>query len=363
MPFGGFYEGRSGAEYTEGVIQMSRIKWGIIGTGGIARTFASALGESKTGELIAVGSRTQKTADNFGEKFHIPRRYSSYDDLLADNHIDAVYIALPNSLHLEWTVKAARAGKHILCEKPLTVNAGEAEQMIAAIKEADVFLMEAFMYRCHPQTSKLAELIHDGAIGDIRFIQASFCYDMGDSDEAYSNIRLRNDVCGGGIMDVGCYTFSIARLIAGAALGMSKPAEPESLCGAAHIGKRGRVDEWASASVRFPNGIIANLLCACRASVPSTLYVWGTEGSMEIPDPWKPNVGRIILKRSGKETEELEIPAEASSCYTLEADAVARNLSKREAPYPCMTWDDSIDNMKALDQWRSSVGLVFDIEK
>jgi predicted dehydrogenase len=342
---------------------MIRIKWGIIGTGGIAGTFARALEASKTGDLLAVGSRAQKTADDFGEKFDISHRYSSYDDLLADSDIDAIYNALPNNLHLEWAVKAARAGKHILCEKPLTVNAGEAEQMIVAIKEADVFLMEAFMYRCHPQTTKLAELIREGAIGDVRFIQASFCYDMGDSDEAYGNIRLRNDVCGGGIMDVGCYTFSMARLVAGAALGLSKPAEPESVCGAAHIGERGRVDEWASASVRFPNGIIANLLCACRASVPSTLYVWGTEGSMEVPDPWKPNVGKIILKRSGKEAEELEIPAEASSCYTLEADVVARNLSEREAPYPCMTWEDSINNMKALDQWRRSIGLVFDIEK
>jgi len=342
---------------------MSKIKWGIIGTGGIAGTFASALGASKTGDLLAVGSRAQKTADDFGEKFDIPRRYSTYDDMLADTDIDAIYNALPNNLHLEWTVKAARAGKHILCEKPLAVNAGEAEQMIAAIKETDVFLMEAFMYRCHPQTTKLIELIRDGAIGDVRFIQASFCYDMGDSDDAYNNIRLRNDACGGGIMDVGCYTFSIARLIAGAALGLSRPAEPESVCGTAHIGERGRVDEWANASVRFPNGVIANLLCACRAPVPSTLYVWGTEGSMEVPDPWKPNVGKIILERSGKEAEELEIPAEASSCYTLEADVVAGNLSKREASYPCMTWEDSINNMKALDQWRSSIGLVFDIEK
>ncbi|MFC1717753.1 Gfo/Idh/MocA family protein [Candidatus Poribacteria bacterium] len=342
---------------------MSKIKWGIIGTGGIAGTFANALGASETGELFAVGSRAQETADAFGEKFGIPRRYSSYDDLFADSDVDAIYNSLPNSLHLEWSVKAARAGKHILCEKPLTVNAGEAEQMIAAIKEADVFLMEAFMYRCHPQTAKLVELIRDGAIGDVRFIQASFCYDMGDSDEAYQNIRLRNDVCGGGIMDVGCYTVSIARLIAGAALGLSKSAEPESVCGAAHIGERGRVDEWASAAVRFPNGVIANLLCACRASVPSTLYVWGTKGSMEVPDPWKPNVGKIILKRSGEEPEEMEMPAKANSCYTLEADVVAGNLSKREAPYPCMTWEDSINNMEVLDQWRDSIGLVFDMEK
>ena len=342
---------------------MDKLKWGIIGTGEIAAILASGLEASKTGELLAVGSRAQETADNFGERFSIPRRFSSYDDLLADSDVDAIYNSLPNHLHLEWTVKAAKAGKHILSEKPLTVNAGEAEQMMAAVKEADVFLMEAFMYRCHPQTSKLVELIRDGAIGDVRIIQAFFCYDMGDSDEAYRNIRLRNDAAGGSIMDVGCYSMSMARLIAGAALGLSKSAEPESLSGAAHIGERGRVDEWAGAAIRFPNGIVADLLCACRASRPSTVYVWGSAGNMEVPVPWKPNVGKIILSRAGKDTEEIQIPAEAETCYTLEVDVVARNLSNREAPYPCMTWEDSINNMRALDQWRDSIGLVFDVEK
>ena len=342
---------------------MSKLKWGIIGTGGIAATLASGVKASETGELLAVGSRAQETADSFGQKFNIPRRYSSYDDLLADSDVDAIYNSLPNHLHLEWTVKAAQAGKHILSEKPLTVNTGEAEQMMAAVKEADVFLMEAFMYRCHPQTGKLVELIRDDAIGDVRIIQAFFCYNMGDSDDAYRNIRLRNDTAGGSIMDVGCYSMSMARLIAGAALGLSKPAEPESLHGAAHIGQRGRVDEWAGASAKFPNDIVADLLCACRAARPSTVHVWGSEGKMEVPVPWKPNVGKIILTRSGKDTEEIQIPAEAETCYTLEANVVARNLSNREAPYPCMTWEDSINNMKALDMWRDSIGLVFDMEK
>ena len=342
---------------------MNKLKWGIIGTGGIAKTFARGLGASKTGDLIAVGSRAQETADAFGEAFSVPRRYSRYEDLLADSEVDAIYIALPNSLHLEWCVKAARAGKHILCEKPLTVNAGEVEQMVEVVKEADVFLMEAFMYRCHPQTRKLVDLIRDGAIGDVRVIQASFSYNMGDGEDVYRNIRLRNDVCGGSIMDVGCYTVSIARLIAGAALGLSKPAEPESLRGVALIGKRGRVDEWACAVARFPNGVVANLICGARVSVQSSLHVWGSQGDIEVPVPWKPAIGEIILKRSGKEPENIEVPAEAESCYTLEADAVARNLASRQAPYPCMTWEDSLNNMKSLDQWRDSVGLVFDLEK
>lgn len=341
---------------------MGKLKWGIIGTGGIAGSFAGALGSAKEGALLAVGSRAQETADSFGDKFSIPRRYSSYEALLADDDVDAIYIALPNHVHLEWAVKTTQAGKHVLCEKPLTINAAEAEEMIAEVKKTDVCLMEAFMYRCHPQTAKLVELIRDGAIGDVRVIQASFCYSLGESEEAYKNIRLRNDVCGGSIMDVGCYTISMSRLIAGAALGLSKPAEPEKISSAAHIGG-GRVDEWAGAAVQFPNGIVGNLMCAAKVSMRSDVHIWGSQGDILVPNPWKPNLGRIILKRSGKDTEEIEVPAESESCYTIEADMIARNLPNQELPYPCMAWEDSINNMKALDMWRDSIGLVFDIEK
>lgn len=340
---------------------MSKLKWGIIGTGMIAKNYARSMGASETGQLFAVGSRSQGGADAFGDMFNISHRYSSYDALLADKEVDAVYIALPNHLHLEWAVKAAKAGKHILCEKPLTVNASEAEEMIGKIKKAGVFMMEAFMYRCHPQTAKLIQLIRDGAIGDVRIIQASFCYNLGDDENAYSNIRLRKDVCGGSIMDVGCYTISMARLIAGAALGALKPAEPESLCGVAYIG-RGGVDDWSGAVARFPNGIVANLLCGARISVQTKVHIWGSKGDIEVPVPWNPRRGKIILKQSGKEADEIDVPADAESSYTLEADVVAKHISDRQAPYPCMTWEDSINNMKAMDQWRKSIGLVFDKE-
>jgi predicted dehydrogenase len=341
---------------------MSRVRWGIIGTGGIASQFARGLGASKTGVLVAVGSRAQKTAEAFGQEFNVPRRYSSYTDLLADAAVDVVYNSLPNHLHLQWTIEAARAGKHVLCEKPLTVNAAETESMLAAVREANVFLMEAFMYRCHPQTLKLVDLIRDGAIGEVRVIQAAFGYDLGDGETAYRNIRLRNDVCGGSIMDVGCYTVSMARLIAGTAMGSSGPAEPDSLYGVAHIGARGRVDEWAAAVARFPNGTVADLVCGARARVRSDVRVWGSLGDIEVPVPWNPSVGKLVLTRSGKDTQEIEVPAEAG-CYSLEADVVARSLPGPEAPYPCMTWNDSLNNMRSLDRWRASAGLVFDAER
>jgi predicted dehydrogenase len=249
----------------------------------------------------------------------------------------------------------------VLCEKPLTINAAETEQMLEAVSKTGVLLMEAFMYRCHPQTAKLVELVREGAIGEVRLIQATFSYDLGTSDQAYANIRRRNDVAGGGIMDVGCYVISIARLIAGAALGAEAPAEPESVQGVAHIGERGRVDEWASASLRFPDDIVADLFCGTAINVQSDVRVWGTAGNLVVPVPWKPAQGQIILNRYGAESETLEIPASAD-CYALEADVVARSIGSQQAPYPCMTWQDSLGNMQALDRWRAAVGLVFDAE-
>ncbi len=340
---------------------MKTLNWGIISTGGIARKFAAALSEAQWGALYAIGSRSQASADAFGEQFNVPHRYSSYEALLADPAVDVVYNALPNHLHLEWTIRAAQAGKHVLCEKPLTVNAAEAAQMLAAIDVAGVFLMEAFMYRCHPQTTRLIELIHDGAVGEVRLIQASFGYDLGESDAAYSNIRLRREACGGGIMDVGCYTVSMARLLAGAALGLEAPAEPERLGGAAHIGERSGVDEWATAALHFPNGILGDLACAAHLRLASTVQVWGSEGNILVPSPWYPAQGRLVLSRPGQEVMEIDVPARAG-CYALEADAVAQALPGLQASYPCMTWADSLGNMKALDAWRAAVGLTFDAD-
>lgn len=340
---------------------MDKLRWGIIGTGGIARKLAQAVTESETGQLYAVGSRAQQTADEFGSTFHIPHRYASYDQLLADPQVDVVYIALPNHLHMEWATKAAQAGKHILCEKPLTVNADEARQLIDAVRQADVFMMEAFMYRCHPQTQRLIELIRGGEIGEVRLIQANFGYDLGDSDAAYNNIRLRGDVCGGSVMDVGCYTVSMARLIAGAALGHDAPAEPIRLEGMAHIGERGGVDEWATGAAQFPGGIVANLACAARVRLDSAVHVWGSTGGLTVPVPWNPAHGQIQLRRPGADPVEIEIPP-APNSYVLEVDTVARSLPARQASYPCMTWNDSLGNMQALDMWRASIGLIFNLE-
>ena len=200
-----------------------RLRWGILGTGGIARRLAQALASSQTGELCAVGSRTLERAAAFGKEFGAARCYGSYAELVADQGVDAVYISLPNNLHAEWAIRCAWAGKQILCEKPLTGTYPEAMAVIDEVRQAGVFLLEAFMYRCHPQTAKVVELVKSGAIGPVRVIQSSFSFDFGDQPQ---NIRSQAALSGGGIMDVGCYTLSLARLVAGAALGLEGPAEP-----------------------------------------------------------------------------------------------------------------------------------------
>src|SRR5687768_12188164 len=195
-----------------------KLRWGILSTGRIAGVFARGLKESKTGTLLAVGSRSKASADKFGTEFGIDaaHRHASYEALLADKDVEAVYIAPPHTAHAEWAIKAAEAGKHMICEKPLTINAAETMAVIEACRRNKVFLMEAFMYRAHPMTVDLVKVIRDGAIGEVRFIQAAFSFQSGWNPEG----RLLNPLLGGGgILDVGCYPVSFARLVAGAAAG------------------------------------------------------------------------------------------------------------------------------------------------
>lgn len=341
-----------------------KLKWGILGTGKIAGTFAEALALSNTGELFAVGSRSQESADAFAQKYSVPRAYATYDAMLADPQVQAVYVSLPNHLHCEWTIRCAEACKHILCEKPLATNEGEAMIMLEAVRRAGVFFMEAFMYRCHPQSAKIAGLIRDGAIGEVRVIQAQFAYNMGGHKP--ENIRQQNEAAGGGIMDVGCYAMSMARLVAGAAEGKDF-AEPLEIKASAHIGNESRIDEWATASVKFPGEVLANLVTGTQVSVDSTLRIWGTAGSLFVPNPWFPggdgSASTLTLQRAGQEPEEITVTVDAP-LYTWEADTVARSVQSKQiqASAPCMTWQDSLGQQRALDAWRCEVGLVFDRE-
>ena len=235
-----------------------KLAWGILGTGNIAKTFATGVQRSQSGRLAAVGSRTQAAANTFGEAHHIDlaHRHENYEALLADPAVQAVYIATPHPLHAHWTIRAADAGKHLLVEKPIGLNAAEAMAIIEAAIANDVFLMEAFMYRCHPQTAKVVELIKNGAIGEVRSIQATFSFHWPRPWNDQSRLTS-NALGGGGILDVGCYPVSFSRLIAGVALG--KPfADPIEVKGVGHLSPAG-TDDYAAAVLRFERDIIAEV--------------------------------------------------------------------------------------------------------
>jgi len=340
-----------------------RLAWGILGTGAIARAFAKALAGSEAGRLVAVGSRSKDTAEAFGTQFGVARRHGSYEAFLADPQVQAVYIATPHPMHAEWTIKAAEAGKHILCEKPLALNYPEAMASVEAARRHDVFLMEAFMYRCHPQTARLVELIRSKAIGEVCLIQATFSFAGPSNEEAR---LLKNALGGGGILDVGCYCVSIARLIAGVAQG-KEFAEPVELTGCGKLHATTGADEWAIASLKFPGGIVAQLSTGVRLQQENVVRVYGSEGSIFLADPFVPardgGAVRIVVRKRGQHEPQEIVVESPLPLYAIEADTVAAHIAERQAPSPAMTWEDSLGNMRSLDRWRQAVGVVYEVEK
>jgi predicted dehydrogenase/aryl-alcohol dehydrogenase-like predicted oxidoreductase len=340
-----------------------KLRWAIIGAGTISQTFAAGVAASRTGDLIAVGSRNQETADQFGERFSIPRRYGGYAAVLADPDVDAVYIATPHPFHAEWAIRAAEAGKHVLVEKPMGINHAEAMAVVEAARRNDVCLMEGYMYRCHPQTERLVELIRNRAIGAVRVIEAAFGFRINFSPE---HRLLDHALAGGGILDVGGYPVSMARLIAGAA-SETDFADPIEVHGAAHIGAESRVDEWAVATLRFPNDIVAQVMCGIRVAAENVVRVFGDEGHIIVPAPWTLRgsslTSKIIVHRSDEDVPR-EIVVEATADpWAIEADTVALHLDARQAATPAMSWDDSLGNLRTLDRWREAIGLVYDSER
>ena len=344
------------------------LNWGVMGAGGIAYVFCNGMRFTDTGNIFAVASRTPERIDRLANDFGIPRRYNDYADLLKDDDIDAIYIATIHPLHAEWAIKCAKAGKHLLVEKPISMNHAEAAAMVNAARENDVFLMEAFMYRCHPQIAKMVELIQDGTIGDVQAIRATFGYRSGFNPQS----RLYNrEMGGGGILDIGCYTASMARKIAGAAAD-ELFLNPISVQGNGKVGPTG-VDHIAAATLKFENEIIAEIVCAVECNYGSGVTIYGTEGTLTIPNPWLPSSAcrgartplppdtifpatqLLVQSSQSRETTEVTVAADRD-LFTYEADTVAAHIADRQAP--AMSWDDTLGNMALLDAWREAVGVV-----
>lgn len=343
---------------------MKTIGWGIIGPGSIAKTFAAGIAHSRTGKLAAIASRNT-SRPGLADGFPGARIVDGYEALLDDGEIDAIYIATPHPSHAEWAIKAIRAGKHVLVEKPIALSAYEADAIYHEARKAGVFAGEAFMYRLHPQTAEIVDLIQSGAIGTVRLIKSSFGFDMG---TVRPDHRLfSNALAGGAILDVGGYPVSMARLIAGAI--ENKPfLDPVKVGGAGRLGETG-VDEWASAVLQFENGIVAEVSCSIMAQQDNVLRIIGSEGRIEVADFWfasghQGGTGRIeiIRKDGGRETVEV---VEDRWLYSFEVDAAgdAIRAGGQEFDAPGMSWADSIGNLRVLDRWRSEIGLEYAIEK
>jgi predicted dehydrogenase len=262
------------------------VKWGIVSTADINRKVIPGAHASDKVDLVAVASRDQDRAEAYAREWQIPRAYGSYDSLLADPEIEAVYISLPNTMHAEWSIKAVEAGKHVLCEKPFTRHPEEVDSAFDAAERNDRLLSEAFMYRHNPQTAKLVELVRNGAIGELRLIRSAFSYSLYDEE----NIRLRTDVEGGSLMDVGCYNVSASRLLGG---------EPERVWGEAWYGPSG-TDWLFTGTMRFPGDVIAIFDCGTALTERDELEAIGSEGSLFVDDPWHCNLPIIEVRHDGE---------------------------------------------------------------
>jgi predicted dehydrogenase len=343
-----------------------RVAWGVIGLGRIARTFARALAHSETGRLVAAGSRTAETARSFGREFRLDRCHGSYRDLIADPEVQAVYIATPHPFHAEPAILAAESGKHVLVEKPMAVNHPQAAAIVEAARRAGVFLAEAFMYRCHPQTARIAALLREGAIGEVRVIQATFSFQ---SDFDSASRAWNNGLAGGGILDVGCYPVSMARLVAGVAAGAGF-ADPVSVTGAGRLNDATGVDEHAVGALLFPGGTAATVATGVAVAQENVVRVFGSGGNLFVPNPWVHAreggvTARLWLSRKGRRAPEEIVCDTPVTAFTAEADMAGRAIlaGRSELPFPGMTWADSLGNMRTLDRWREAIGLVYEAEK
>lgn len=330
---------------------MSRkIRWGVISTARIgANAVIPAIHQSNNGEVVAVASRDMEKGKQFAAENNIPQVFGSYDEMLADPNIDAVYNPLPNSMHGEWSIRAAEAGKHVLCEKPLSNNAAEAQQMADLFAAKGLLLVEAFMYRFHPQTEKVKQMVDAGAVGKIHAMQSTFNFSIGNEDD----VRLSKELEGGALMDVGCYCINIIRYLIG--------EEPVGVHAFADFGERSGVDERLAGVLQFPSGALAHFDCSIRTHFTQVYDIRGTAGRILVekafvpfrPDPEADIIIKYWNSSPGIEKhtyEEIQIPR--VNQYTLMVEDFADALLNNRAPrFPI---EDAINNMRLIDRLLAS---------
>jgi predicted dehydrogenase len=309
----------------------SPLRWGILGTARINRMLIPPLKASADNRLLAVASRDLARGEAYAREWQIGRVHGSYEALLADPEIDAVYIPLPNHLHAEWTIKAARAGKHVLCEKPLALTVEDVDAMAAACREAKVVLAEGFMYRHHPQTLKVKELLDSGAIGTLRYLRGAFTFEL----TRPNDVRLRPEWGGGCLWDIGCYPVSFARFLVG--------REPIEVYGSQVLGPTG-IDESFAGQAVFPGNVLFQFDASFRSPGRAEMELAGTKGAIRIHHPWRPEPDHpLLLSREGG-TEEIKVPGEDR--FLLEIEDVCAAV--RSGRPPRVSLADSRANVAAL---------------
>ncbi|MGN7762195.1 Gfo/Idh/MocA family protein [Paenibacillus sp. 22594] len=313
-----------------------KLRWGIMGCAQIATgSVMPAIQESETGVIQAVASRGLDKSSAVAKEFGVPQAYGSYEEMLADPNVDAVYIPLPNHLHREWAIRAAEAGKHVLCEKPIALNSREAAEMVEACRKAGVHLAEAYMYRHHPRIAEVRQIIASGEIGELRSIRGTFTYN--DAEDT-SNIRFKSAWGGGSLYDVGCYPLTAARLLIG--------SEPEAVTVQAIFSpEHDHVDMMASGLVEFPGGVSLIFDCGMWAYNRQLLEVLGTEGRIEIPMPFNARFddAEFFVYAAG---EVRRARATGANPYVRQADNFAAAVFGAE---PAVAADDPVQNMMLIE--------------
>lgn len=319
-------------------MEQRKLRWGILGCAAIAkRAVIPGIRESQLNELAAIASRDEDKAKETAASEGIPVAYGSYEALLADASIDAVYVPLPNHLHREWTIRAAEAGKHVLCEKPIALDVRETEEMVAACAKHGVKLAEAFMYRHHPRYAMIRDLIAGGEIGQLRGLHGEFTFN---GSANHANVRFRKDWGGGSIYDIGVYPINAARHVLG--------LEPEAVTVQAFFSpEHDDVDMMASGLLEFPGHIGLTFACGMWAAGKNTLEIIGTDGRIEVPSAYvaKPDASANFFVVRGGERREVEVPH--VNQYAVQADDFARSVLYGEPQR--FEPDDSIRNMRVVD--------------
>ncbi len=323
-----------------------KIHWGIIGTGDIAKKFAAGLRVLSDSELVAVASRTTKTADAFGDLFHVAKRHDNYQSLAQDPDVSVVYISTPHNLHKENTLMCLRAGKSVLCEKPFAINAKEATEMIQFARQRRLFLMEAMWTRFFPLMARVREMITSGVIGEVRMLMADFGY----RSEDQKNWVFDPNFGGGGLLDVGIYPLSLSHLIFGI---------PNQITSVSHLGSSG-VDEQSAVILGYEGGRLALIASATRTETPQVAYLLGTKGRIHIHSPWwKPQT--LTLSVNGRADEVMQIPYQGNG-YNYEAAEVARCLREGRTESDTMPLDETLSIMKTMDAVRAQWNLKYPME-